>query len=380
MKNAIALFSVISLLLLAASCKDDDPVTQTEEKTEFDRAPMLKNIGENIIVPAYEELNTAVQSLDNATATFASNPTQTNLDNLRSSWLTALEKWQYVSYYQFGPADAVLLRDNVNLYPIDTATLESNISNGGYDLATTSNFDAKGFQALDYLLYGIGNTDTEILSKYTTDAQASSRLTYLNDIVDDMTTLINTVNIDWKPSGGNYLSTFKNQTGLSIGGSTNLLYNAFLMHFEKFVRSGKVGIPAGALSFSQTPLPDRVECYYSGNSKIQMQFAMEGLYNLYNGIGASGNNGEGFKEYLAYLETAGNSSSGLLADQINDQMAAIDNVVSSNIIEPFSDHVANNQTTVLDVFDEMQTLVVLLKNDMKTAIGLTVTYVDTDGD
>ncbi len=358
--------------------RDDGSCVYTKDPNDFDRSPMLINIADNIIIPAYKNLKEAIDTLQDEVNAFEANPNTTTLQNLRVAWHDALVAWQYAGYYEFGPAEANFLRSNMNVYPADTAQINGNIVAGSYDLDVANNLDAKGFQALDFLLNGLGATDSEIVDQYTTASNASNRMTYLKDLIADMQSKSTTVYDTWRPSVGNYASTFKTNTGLDLGGSCNMLFNALMMHYEQFVRSGKLGIPAGALSFSQTPLPEKVECYFHGNlSKEMLLEATTALNNLYNGIGTAGD-GEGFKEYLDYLET--NGPSGLLSNDINTQIQTSYTSLSTSLNDPLSDFVVNNQQTALSVWNDMQTLVVLLKNDLKSAIGLSITYADADGD
>lgn len=356
--------------------KDDGSCFYDADPESFDRGPMLNNLAYNVIVPAYHDLDSTVNTMKFDIQTFVNTPNQTNLDNARNSWQNALIAWQYAGYFEFGPADANFLRAQVNVYPVDTSQVNGNISIGSYNLSSASNYDAKGFQAIDYLLYGIESNDNDIVSAYQNN---SSIGVYLNDITNDLSQLISTVYQTWNPNSGNYASSFASNTALDIGGSCNMIFNAFVMHFEAYVRSGKLGIPAGALSFSQTPLPDRVECYYHNElSKVMLDHAFNGLSNIYNGTHKNNTDGIGFKEYLDYLQTQG--PSGLLSNDINTQINLAQNEAAIKLNEPLSDFVMNNQATAMEVWDEMQYLVVLLKNDLKSAIGLSITYADADGD
>lgn len=372
------LLSLLALIGFSfSSCQKEDPPEDENDQETYDRGPMLSNIGDNIIIPAYEELANKIDTLDLYLSNFQSSPNQITLDSLRAAWKRSLIAWQYAGIYQVGPAETVLLRDNINLYPVDTAEIKSNYINGGYDLNAVSNFDAKGLQALDYMLYGLGPDDISILTQYTTDQYASNRFSYLNAIVSDMNILVDGVLNDWLPSGGNYIQSFKNSTGIDVGSSTAMLVNAFNYHYERYVRSGKIGIPSGVLLFTQTPQPEKVEAWYNKMISIELALhAIQAIENLYHGIGVTGN-GVGFYEYLEYLGTQGNS--GLLADDISDQIDVAQTEVNT-IPEPLYDQVQTNQQHVFDVYSELQTLVVLFKNDMTSAMGVIITYADTDGD
>ena len=227
-----------------------------------DRSALLANIGDNIIYPQYQAYQQEVNFLKTAATNFSTSPDQANLNALRITWEAALMRWQHVAMFEFGPAEQVALTGSSNIFPVDTSLIQSNITSGSYNLGAASNIDAKGLQALDYLLFGLANDDNAILDLYTTAGDAANRMTYLNDVVDDLVSNIAFVVNAWSPGGGNYLGTFKGDPSTSAGSPLSLFLNAFVQTYERDCRAGKLGIPVGALTFSQTPLPDRVEAYY----------------------------------------------------------------------------------------------------------------------
>ena len=117
---------------------------------------MLTNICDNYIIPSYNEFNTQSNSLNSKINEFITTPTISNLNNLRNQWKEALLCWQDVSFIEFGPAEYILLKNQVNIYPVDTTLIFSNINSGSYNLQSAQNYDSKGFQALDFLLHQPG--------------------------------------------------------------------------------------------------------------------------------------------------------------------------------------------------------------------------------
>jgi predicted lipoprotein len=350
--------------------KDDGSCVYSDN---FDRGQMLNSYADLLIIPAYTELSSKIGDLKSSFEAFELLPDLSNLESLETAWHQAYLSWQHASYFEFGPADMVLLRSNLNTYPTDTTQILNNISSGSYDLDIVSNLDAKGFPALDYLLNA--NDESQTLALYTTDPNASSRMQYMEDLILDMDAKSSAVLSQWQSS---YRNQFVASTGLDVGSSTNLLFNAFVMHYERYVRQGKLGIPAGALTLSQMPLPEKVEAFYQGNlSKELLSESFLALQNVYTG-NKSGQEGVGFEEYVEYLESLDQSASlnSVILTQISEAQAAI----STTLQSPLSSFVENNQQSALQVWDEMQMLVVYLKNDLKSMIGLSITYADADGD
>ena len=83
---------------------------------------------------------------------FVQNPTDSNLISLRAQWHEALLTWQDVAFLNFGPSDYILMVSQTNTFPVDTTLIDSSINDGNWNFDYTSYYDAKGFQALDYLL------------------------------------------------------------------------------------------------------------------------------------------------------------------------------------------------------------------------------------
>jgi predicted lipoprotein len=367
-------FAILAIVFMSTTCNTDpDPA----DHPDFDRKTLLANLGDNVIMPAYLDLETKVIVMDDAVNVFVADRTFANMDAMRDAWKAALLSWQHVSMFNFGPAETQALVSAVNIYPADTAQMFANFSTGSYDLATASNVDAKGFQAIDYLIYGIGADDNETILLFEASSAGTLRQ-YLIDVSADIRThVVATVN-GWKASSGNYIGTFKSSDGTDVGSSLGLMLNAFTQHFEVHLRDGKIGIPAGARTFTATPLPEKVEGYFHAASSVEFAYeSMLSFNNVYLGIEPDGHDGAGFDDYLQFLEAKYNTGS--LNDAIVSQTSVALNSIS-NLSDPLSAEVVNNQQLVMTSYSEMQQLIVLYKVDMMSALGILVTYVDNDGD
>ncbi len=366
------IFSVVLLVIFAAACSSsDDSVTpETPGETSFDRAGMLRNIADNIVIPAYQGLNTNLSTLANAKDAFVTTPNQTNLETLRAAWFTAYKSWQHVEAFNIGKAEEILYSFQMNIYPVNTTDVEDNIAAGNYDLTHPNNNDAVGFPALDYMLHGIGATDTEILEKYTTNAASTKYKTYLSDLVNQMQLLTQEVLSDWTTS---YRNTFISSTANTATSATNKFINDFIFYYEKGLRATKIGIPAG--NFSATPLPEKVEAFY--HQEVSKELALEALtavQNLFNGTQFGGNTtGESFKTYLISLDRT--ELANLINTQFNTARTKIQ-VLNAN----FTMQINTDNTKMTQAYDALQAGVVLLKVDMLQAFNVSVDYVDADGD
>jgi len=342
-------------------------------KVDFDRRAMLENYANNLIIPAYQNLKSRTDSLKSAADAFALNPGTAELDGLQNIFLNAYRSWQAAEVYELGPARDMLLRSSFNTFPTDTALIGSNVRSGSYDLEAAANFKAKGFPALDFLLFGVGANDAAILGFYTTDAYAANRLTYLNDIVNEMKTKTDSVLSVWL---NGYVETFKNADGTDVGSSTSYLVNEFNYTWE-LTKNPRIGIPLGKKSLD-VPLPEKAEAYYSG---ISVELATLNLQNIRRVLIAEPLNGAAQGPSLeTYLDELGARYSGqLLSDAILGQFdLAI--AKTALIPNPLSDAVVNYKTVVEEAYIEIQKAVVLIKTDMPSAMGILINYQDADGD
>jgi len=365
---------IIFGLLIVACSKDTGNETVPPPNISFDRGAMLVNWADNIIVPSYTSFKTEAESLNTAATIFANDPTETNLHSLRASWAASYISFQKVSMFEIGKAEEVRYRNRLNVYPSNTQKIQNFIATGTYDLALPSTIDAQGFPAIDYLINGLAGTDSEIVSFYSTNSNAQAYKTYLNTLTGTILLLTTTVLDDWNAS---FRDVFVANTSSSATGSVDKLTNAYIFYFEKSLRAGKVGIPAGV--FSQQPLPQNVEALYKKDfSKQLLLTAVKASQDFFNGKYFNNNTtGESFSTYLDFLNSIKNGED--LSSLINAQFNAAE-AQANELNNNFALQIETDNTKMLGTYDELQRNVILLKVDMLQALSINVDYVDADGD
>lgn len=373
------------LLTLTWSCSSDngsspgmsddvDPGPGPAAET-FARGPMLANWADNIIVPAYTDFSEKLTRLSAGLETFKVEGNEANLVVLRTAWLEAYKALQHVDMFEIGPAEASGLRLNLNSYPSDTTLIESNASKGTYDLKLPSNRVAKGFPALDYLINGLGETDTSIVATLGSETAKSSYIPYMDAVLKDMRELSNQALSEWQQG---YRDTFVNNDGASATASVDRFINDYIFYYEKFLRAGKMGIPLGV--FSGNTLPGNLEGYYDAD--VSKALFLEGLnasQDFFNGKHfASEGKGESLATYLDTLNAVKGGED--LNKIINHQFDTAREQVTA--LGDFRTEIENNEppTNMLLAYDEVQRIVPLLKVDMVSALSISIAYVDSDGD
>ena len=276
--------------------------------------------------------------------------------------------------FEIGKAETLSYRINLNTYPTDGPGMISHIEEGDYNLELPSSFDEQGFPALDFLLYGLAETDGEIVAIYSTSENAALYKDYLGEVAIKIDDLTKAVLDDWK---GGFRDAFVGNTSSSNTGSVDKLANDYIFYFEKYLRAGKVGIPAGV--FSATPLPQNVEAFYKRDISKQLLIrAISATQDFFNGkhfIGSA--TGESFKSYLDFLNTVKNGED--LSKLIDDQFIAAKE--EANVLnDDFVQQIEADNNKMISVYEELQRNVILLKVDMLQALDISVDYVDADGD
>ncbi len=356
MYKALNIVSIGLVLLLGLfSCSEDKK--EEENDIDFDQPALLENLY-LVIAPNYNQLNSSLSELNVKVDSFIRSPKTQTLNEVRNAFELSYNNWQKVSFLEFGPAASVGLRTAVNVYPTDINIIEQNISSNSYNLDAFSNLAAKGFPAIDYLLYS--KSDSSTLS----DFNDNNRKLYLENVCKKLATQISQVNNEWNTS---YKETFKSQIGTDIGSSIGLLINNLNQHYERNFRDGKIGIPLGIRSSGVVRLND-IEAKNSEISFDLIKSNFDAMKNIY-----FGKNGIGLDDYL----NASNASD--INSIISSQITKIESELSQfngNMV----DAIQNQNQELLATYQEIQKLIVYWKVDMPSRLGILITYQDNDGD
>ena len=350
------------------------------EYQDFDKYNLLKNLSDAYITTSLSSYNDKINTLNNDILSFTSNPSISGLSTIRNSWEEALLNWQDVAFLDFGPSEYILLRSQTNTFPIDTTELQNSITSGTWNFQNSTFNDSKGLQALDYLLFKPGYTDTGLITYFQSDTNATN---YLKSISEDLLININYVTEQWDLQKGDFINDFETtNTGYSSnsqGSSISNIINALCLHYEFYVRRGKVGLPMGVFNgFSQQELPHLVECFYSGKSFQNAIRSISSIRKFINGSSYIANdNGLGLDDYMNFVNAELNSEQ--LSIVIDNQIITILNELD-NYSNTLSQEIMTNKTALSVSYGELQRLVPYIKVDMTSALGVLITYQDNDGD
>ena len=374
----IKLLALVCLVGLTISCKDDPKKEALPTGSDSDRGLMLTNIADNIVIPAYAKFDVKLANMIAKSDAFRANPTTTTLTDLRTAWQDAYIEWQKVALFDFGPAADNGLTGFMNIYPTDTIAIKANITSGTASLETPGSYSAQGFPALDYLINGIATTDDAIITLYT-DTEADKRKAYLLQLTNQMHTKFSLVKNTWTST---YRNIFVATTGTGLYSSTSLMVNGIVSYYERHLRSGKFGIPSGSMT-GGTLISTSVEAYYSEEiAKTLAQTAHQAFVDFFNGKGVTtGTEGPSLKTYLNSLGAKDATTQVLLSEKINTQFGVVNDKLALLTTEDLSSEVSStNNSNMIAVYTAMQGEIKMLKVDMTSAMSITITYTDNDGD
>ena len=365
--------SILSIFIISCSSSSDD-----EQSTipEFDRSAVLKNYADNIIIPRLNNFRSSVDYLKESVDAYVDSPDLTTYTELHNSWLEAYINWQYVEMFNIGKAEEIMFFSKTNTYPVNEGRIQENINNEKTDLSNPNDWSCQGFPGLDYMIHGIADSENEIINQYIQNPLNGK---YLKVVINELNDNTDLVLNDWNT----YRNTFVNSVENTATSAFNMLTNDFVYYFEKGLRTNKIGIPSGV--FSNNPLSNKVESYYSSKNGIE-DVSRDLIENALNAVdlvfqGKSSNQspvGPSFKTYLDFIKANNVSADDIGSIVVNKIQTANQKILDLN--KNFINQVENDNGKMLAAFDALQTIVVNLKTDMLSLFNVAVDYTDADGD
>jgi len=349
-------FYLLLISALLTSCKKKD----AKPTAEFDRVSMLNNYSDQLIIPGYADLTTKMSALNQKAIDFSTNLDLSSLSTLKTQWKETYIAWQKIKIYDFGPSLTAGIKKSLSFYPVDTAKINTNVSNNVTNLGDANNQNTIGLDAIDYLLYHAD--DNTILQEFSN----VNRQNYLKNITAKMLTDVQSVKDGWS----SYSATFKAASGNDANSSLSFMVNEFNKDYE-LIKNAKVGVPLGEQSLG-IKRPEYIEARYSGISFDLIIANLDGLTTFFQG-----GSGSGLDDYLNFLDKKVGDQ--LLSDNISGQLTS-SSAKAASFSSSLENEIMNNDTEVKALYAQLQGLVAEIKTDMPSAFGVFITYNDTDGD
>lgn len=321
---------------------------------------MLAHTANQLVLPGLLNLKNTINELKSNWEQFKISQSDSAFGAVKVGWQTCVLKFHRVKIYEFGPSATIGLRAALGTFPTDTIKILDNAENSAINLNLSTNLDAIGFSALEYLFF---RTNAKSGLASNTNLKA-----YVDKLLVKMLDEVTTVYFAWQ---NGYAEVFSNSSGTESTSGFSILINEFSKEYE-LAKNAKLGIPIGKQSLG-IPQLNYVESPFAKISLLILKENIQALYDLFKGKGNNGIETVGFDDYLYALEKTE------LVLHINTGFKGIIedlNTLDSDLIV----EIQNNPSRLDQLYVNMQSLVVHLKTDMTSAFGVLITYQDNDGD
>jgi len=353
--------AALTLLLTLAAPAAEPRVT---------KEALLKNIAAQVIVPAHADLAARTRELAAATDALAANATAETLTAARQSCAAALLAWKRVSCIQHGPVEELDLLNKFGFWPSRPNSIQGALD---AERAMDDAFIAEqgvtvvSLSALEYLLFSSGSPSSiaarmdvaESLKTFTGEAGARRRA-LTRAVARQLAAWAAQLDRAWSPTGGNHAAKWTAAGQASVG----LLVNNFVAVLERsaVVRIDSVlelaGAPQDVHWFEGAP---------SGHTVSNLVAVVTTVRRLY-----AGGDGAGFDDQLRQM---GSPLPARLDAQFDRTLAAL-NAIGG----PMEVALRQNKPALEAARDQCRALEVLLKVDLVSALGVTLTFTSGDGD
>lgn len=356
MKKLILFFSCNLILM---SCSNETSII-TDYKSEI---PIT--VTDKIIIPRVNSLSDKTNELGVLIEKFSTETNTNNLTAMQTKLNEVSELYAMLYLFNIGDIKGSFINRRINFWPVFNTAIEKNIADGNITKNTISKLGSAGknLPGLNYLLFKYPNNNT-LLAEYTLNG---NRAKFLSLMFNEFKELVGVFQKLWLPNGNNYATKFKTSTNKGLNSSFNLLYNG-LYNVVDNCKVTKIGKPAGLEKSTHT------------NSKIVESFyAQNSLQLIYNNIISVeeiffSDDITSISEYIKSV-----TKNDALNDQIKSKITAIKKLILAIKI-PLKDAVNSDKANIKKLHDNLQELIILMHNDVRSILSLIITGTDNDGD
>lgn len=342
---------------------------------DYDAKPVLDDLVHVVILPTLSDVAARSADLDTSAEALSADPTAESLAAAQATWRGARAPWRSSDAFAFGPVETEGLGAVIDWWPAKADTIEEKIAAGGaIDPAYVESLgtSAKGFMALEYLLFDSTNGDAAVLAQLTGDP-AATRRAYVAALAEDLAGKTGALHAAWAEDQGNYAGELllAGEGSAAFGSqkaAVDELVNQMVFRADNVVN--KIGKPAGK-SNGGTPVPDAEESPRSDSSLADMLASLAGIQSVYDGTYA-GNDGMGVGD----LVRARNAQ---VDDRVHEAFADAKAKIEA-IPPPFRTAVTAHTAEVDAAWESARTLKRALATEVVSVLGSTLRFNDADGD
>jgi len=351
---------VFTVLFTFTNC-NSGTVTESDYLVSYNRTDQLKHLYDNEIFPLHTQLVEETKTLKEKVTLFSTTQTEANFIELQNQWKKTTKTWKRCELFDIGIINTSFIHYRIHRWPIDTDKIESyidGINPINISFIENKGSSTKGIAAIEYILFNYNKTSI------LTDQR---KIDYLKALATNLHN--NTIELHslWKT----YENSFKETVENGISGSQNRLLNAIVSSIEETIQT-KIGKALGSKNGGNIDTHE-LEAYRSEYSLELMQSTLLSIKNCFTGDFGTNTRKIGFNSYIIAFENE------TLITEINaailnceTQLEAINQSLEATIIND------TNQVALLK--ESFKELLYLIKIDVSSFIGSTLTFNDNDGD
>jgi len=354
---------------------------------------VLASIGARVIVPATAELTIQAGVLRSAVDGFAADATSgaavdASLSAAQSAWRDAMAQQQRLEVMQIGPAGSSLvaiggedLRVSFYAWPTtDTCSVDRALVAEDYlakDFFVTELVWAYGLDALEYLLFGIGDAHTcpsqvqldGPWAAINPDERLRRRAAYAVVVAGGIADRAAELETRWSNGGADFGALLAapgegDSPYADVAQALDEVYRA-MFYVEKISKDAKLGIPIGVIEgCAVPPCTDLMELPNSGAAASALRGNLEGLALMVTG-GPDPATADGFDDLLIQMGE----------EQIaSDLLAAIDAaIVATDAYEQsLQSELATDPAALDELYAAVKNATDILKGPFVMALMLTI--------
>lgn len=305
----------IFALALSAFCISSCDKEDIDDKDDYKN--ILQNLGNDVILSTYAELDAKTIDLVAALTALETSPSATNLEAARQAWRDARVPWEQSEGFLFGPVDQQGIDPAIDSWPVNQPDLDAVLaSSNTLTKAYIDGLDGtlKGFHTIEYLVFGIdGNKQ---MGDFT-----PRQFEYLRACAQSLEGATQQLYYAWKPEQNNFINNV-----ISAGEAGNTVYPsqkaaleevvAGLVTIADEVANGKINDPLSQQN------ADLEESRFSSNSKQDFADNIRSIKNAYIGI-YKNTTGLGLSHIIAAKNATLDTK---VKQQIDEAIAAIENI------------------------------------------------------
>jgi predicted lipoprotein len=322
----------------------------------------LDHIAKNVLVPAYSDLAARARDFSIAADALTSAPTPSSLDQAQRAWRDVLLAWQRTQAFAHGPVADLGVAGRMRVWPwrrqsIDRVLRAQRPIDDGYILELGAN--AVGLSALEGMLFDPGQ-DTAARVAAFSGATGARQREYCRALARELVKSTASVEKAWRGAAG-YAATF----GKGGQDQLNLVVNDLLAAIETGAQERLRRVvdphvdPLSRAALTEGGLSD--------TSQSGLLALVTGAQTLFNGA-----SGPGLDDYLKALKPATARRAEVQFQKAVDSVAAIDGSLERAVTA--------NPQLISRAWDACRALEILLKTEVASTLGVTLTFKSKDGD